>query len=142
MKLHPVRRDHQHQLRPAPQVLDIAEDEAQQCGRGGVFEAILIRDGYDGARVPLRPGMKAAERVCLLLITGATPESLTVQSVTHLEPTAVKEAKYFIRKMRTLGMRAKYGGSDAVKRMSEWATTPDSAKKCKKLEAHPTGDSL
>ena len=62
MKLHPVRRDHQHQLRPAPQVLDIAEDEAQQCGRGGVFEAILVRDGYDGARVPLRPGMKAAER--------------------------------------------------------------------------------
>eukprot|EP00964_Phaeocystis_antarctica_P075271 scaffold46411_cov68-Phaeocystis_antarctica.AAC.11 len=61
VQLHPERRHHQHQLRPAPQVLDIAEDEAQQCSRGGVFEAILIRDGYDGARVQLGPGVKAAE---------------------------------------------------------------------------------
>ena len=55
---------------------------------------------------------------------------------------AVHEAKYFIKKMRTLGSRAEYVESDGMKRMCEWAMTPDSAKKCRTLEAHPTGDSL
>ena len=61
VELHPKRCHHQYQLRPAPQVLYITKDEAQQCGRGGVLEAILIRDGYDGARVQLGPGVQAAE---------------------------------------------------------------------------------
>ena len=52
------------------------------------------------------------------------------------------EAKYFIKKMRTLGMRAEYVESDGVKRMCEWVRAPDSAKKCRTLEAHLTGDSL
>ena len=88
------------------------------------------------------PPARAAERVCLLLITAAAPEALTVQSVTHIDPGSVHEAKYFIKKMRTLGMRAEYVESDGMKRMCEWAMTPDCAKKCRTLEAHPTGDSL
>ena len=87
------------------------------------------------------PQARAAERVCLLLITAAAPESLTVHGVTHNDPGAVHEAKYFIKKMRTLGMRAEYVESDGVKRMCMWASTPDSAKKCRTSEAHPTGDS-
>ena len=88
------------------------------------------------------PPARAAERVCLLLITAAAPESLTVHSVTHIDPGAVHEAKYFIKKMRTLGMRAEYVESDGMKRMCEWAKTPDSANKCRSSEAHPTGESL
>ena len=88
------------------------------------------------------PLARAAERVCLLLITAAAPDTLTVHSVTHIDPGAVHEAKYFIKKMRTLGMRAEYVESDGFKRMCEWQKTPDSAKKCRSLEAHPTGESL
>ena len=88
------------------------------------------------------PPARAAERVCLLLITAAAPEALTVHSVTHIDPGAVHEAKYFIKKMRTLGMRAEYMESDGIKRMCEWDKTPDSANKCRSLEAHPTGESL
>ena len=88
------------------------------------------------------PPARAAERVCLLLITAAEPEALTVHSVTHIDPGAVHEAKYCLKKMRSLGMRAEYVESDGMKRMCEWARTPDSAKKCRTLEAHPTGDSL
>ena len=88
------------------------------------------------------PPARAAERVCLLLITAAAPDALTVHSVTHIDPSAVHEAKYFIKKMRTLGMRAEYVESDGMKRMCEWARTPDSAKKCRTLETHPTGESL
>ena len=47
-----------------------------------------------------------------------------------------------INKMRTLGMRAEYVESDGIKRMCEWEKTPDSANKCRSLEAHPTGESL
>ena len=88
------------------------------------------------------PPARAAERVCLLLFTAAAPEPLTVHSVTHIDLGAVHEAKYFIKKMRTLGMRAEYVESDGFKRMCEWEQTPDSAKKCRSLEAHPTGESL
>ena len=89
------------------------------------------------ARWTRRPG--GAERVCLLLITAAAPEAPTVQSVTHIDPGAVHEAKYFIKKMRTLGMWEEYLESDSIKRMCEWEKTPDSAKKCRSLEAHPLG---
>ena len=41
------------------------------------------------------PSARAAERVCLLLITAAAPEPLTVHSETHIDPGAVHEAKYF-----------------------------------------------
>ena len=88
------------------------------------------------------PPARAAHRVCLLLTTAVAPEALTVHSVTHIDPGAVHEAKYFIKKMRTLGMRAEYLESDSIKRMCEWEKTPDSAKKCRSLEAHPTGESL
>ena len=88
------------------------------------------------------PPKRTTERVCLLLITGAATDALTVHSVTHIDAGAVDEAKYVLKKMRTLGMRAKYGGSDSIKRMSEWPLTPDSAKKCKTLQEHPTGESL
>ena len=77
------------------------------------------------------PLARAAERVCLLLITASAPETLTVHSVTHIDPGAVHEAKYFIKKMRTLGMRAEYLESDSIKRMCEWEKTPDSANKCR-----------
>ena len=88
------------------------------------------------------PPARAAERVCLLLITAVAPEALTVHSVTHIDPGAVHEAQHFINKMRTLGIRAEYVESDGIKRMCEWEKTPDSAKKCRSLEAHPTGESL
>ena len=88
------------------------------------------------------PPKRTTERVCLLLITGAATDALTVHSVTHIDAGAVDEAKYVLKKMRTLGMRAKYGGSDSIKRMSEWPLTPASAKKCKTLQEHPTGERL
>ena len=88
------------------------------------------------------PPKRTTERVCLLLITGAATDALTVHSVTHIDAGAVDEAKYVLKKMRTLGMRAKYGGSDSIKRMSQWPLTPESAKKCKTLETHPSGESL
>ena len=56
------------------------------------------------------PPKRTTERVCLLLITGAATDALTVHSVTHIDAGAVDEAKYVLKKMRTLGMRAKYGG--------------------------------
>ena len=90
----------------------------------------------------MNPPARAAERVCLLLRTAAAPEALTVHSDTHIDPGAVHETKYFIKKMRTLGMRAGYQESDSIKRMCEWEKTPDSAKKCRSLEAHTIGESL
>ena len=88
-----------------------------------------------------RPG-KAKQRVCLLLITAASPEAITVHSVTHIDEASVTEAQYFIKKMRTLGMRAEPNQSGEHKRMHEWPMTPDSAKKCRVLEAHPSGAGL
>ena len=88
------------------------------------------------------PPSKAKHRVCLLLITACSKDALTVHSVTHIDETAVAEAEYFMKKMRTLGMRAEHQQSGEHKRMSEWSTTPDSAKKCRILNGHPSGDSL
>ena len=42
------------------------------------------------------PPARATERVCLLLITAAAPNTLTVHSVTHIDPGAVPAAKYFM----------------------------------------------
>ena len=88
------------------------------------------------------PQLKEKERICVLLITSATGDALTVHSVTHIEPSAVSEARYFMRKMRTLGMRAEHVESERRKRISEWGTPPTSAKKCRTLELQPTGGSL
>eukprot|EP00974_Lingulodinium_polyedra_P002036 191741-Lingulodinium_polyedra.AAC.1 len=88
------------------------------------------------------PPSKAKQRVCLLLITASSPEAITVHSVTHIDEATVAEAKYFIKKMRTLGMRAEPQQSGGRKRMNEWEKTPDSAKKCKVLDAHPSGESF
>ncbi len=88
------------------------------------------------------PPHNAKQRVCLLLITGRTKEAITVHNVTHIDEGAITEAEYFLKKMRTLGMRAELQQSGEHKRMHEWSKTPDSAKKCRVLEAHPTGESL
>ena len=88
------------------------------------------------------PPSKAKHRVCLLLITASSQEAITVHSVTHIDENAVKEAEYFIKKMRTLGMRTELQQSGGHKRMNEWSKTPDSAKKCRILEGHPSGESL
>ena len=88
------------------------------------------------------PPSKAKQRVCLLLITGSSPDAITVHSVTHVDEDTVAEALYFIKKMRTLGMRTETQQSCGHKRMREWDRTPDSAKKCRVLDAHPSGESL
>ena len=44
--------------------------------------------------------------------------------------------------MMTLGMRAEPQQSGGLKRMNEWDKTPDSAKKCRVLDAQPSGESL
>ena len=88
------------------------------------------------------PPNKAKHRVCLLLITGCSKDIITVHSVTHIDEGTVTEAQYFINKLRTLGMRTELQQSGGHKRMSAWSTTPDSAKKCRVLEGHPSGDSL
>ena len=88
------------------------------------------------------PPSKAKHRVCLLLITASSPEAMTVHSVTHIDEASVTEAQYFIKKLRTLGMRAEPKQSGEHKRMHQWDKTPDSAKQCRVLEAHPTGESL
>ena len=88
------------------------------------------------------PPSRAKHRVCLLLITGCSKEALTVHNVTRIEEGAVAEAEYFMKKTRTLGMRAELQNSGEKKRMHEWSKTPDSAKKCKVLEGHPSGESL
>ena len=88
------------------------------------------------------PPSRAKQRVCLLLITGCSEEGLTVHNVIHIEEGAVTEAEYFIKHMRTLGMRAELQQSGGHKRMNELTQTPDSAKKCKILDAHPSGESL
>ena len=67
---------------------------------------------------------------------------MTVHSVTHIDESVVTEAQYFIQKLRTLGMRTELQQSGEHKRMSAWSTTPDSAKKCRVLEDHPSGESL
>ena len=56
------------------------------------------------------PPARATERVCLVLITAATPDTLTVHSVTHIDPDAVNEAKYVLKKMRTLDCRQQLRG--------------------------------
>ena len=88
------------------------------------------------------PPSKAKTRVCLLLITAASPEAITVHSVTHIDEATVAEAQYFIKNMRTLGMRAEPQQSGGHKRMREWDKTPESATKCRVLDAHPSGESL
>ena len=88
------------------------------------------------------PPNRAKHRVCLLLISGCSKDSITVHSVTHIEEAAVTEAQYFITKLRTLGMRTELQQSGDHKRMNEWSKTPDSAKKCRVLEGHPSGESL
>ena len=65
-----------------------------------------------------------------------------MHNVTHIDEDAVPEAKYFVKKMRTLGMRAELQQSGERKRMNELSKTPDSAKKCRILEVHPSGESL
>ena len=49
---------------------------------------------------------KAMQRVCLLLLTACSKEAFTVHNVTHFDEGAVTEAEYFMKEMRTLGMRA------------------------------------
>ena len=88
------------------------------------------------------PPSRAKHRVCLLLITACSKEAVTVQNATRVEEGAVAEAEYFIKKMRTLGMRAELQNSGESKRMHEWSKTPESANKCKVLEGHPSGESL
>ena len=65
-----------------------------------------------------------------------------MHSVTHIDEASVTEAQYFVKKMRALRMRTEPKQSDGHKRINEWAMTPDSAKKCRVLEAHPSGASL
>ncbi len=88
------------------------------------------------------PPSKAKHRVCLLLITGCAKEAITVHNVTHIDEGAAAEAAYFMKKMRTLGMRAELQQAGEHKRMNEWSKTPDSAKKCRVLEVNPSGESL
>ena len=88
------------------------------------------------------PPNRAKHRVCLLLISGCSKDGITVHSVTHIDEAAAPEAQYFITKLRTLGMRTELQHSGDHKRMNEWSTTPDSAKKCRVLEGHPSGESL
>ena len=88
------------------------------------------------------PPNKAKHRVCLLLITGCSQDAITVHSVTHVDEEAVTEAQYFIKKLRTLGMRTELQQSGEHKRMNALMKTPDSAKKCRILETHPSGESL
>ena len=65
-----------------------------------------------------------------------------MHSVTHVEAGTENEAKYFIKIMRTLGMRAEHAESSGLKRMNDWDKTPESAKRCRTLDAHPSGESL
>ena len=88
------------------------------------------------------PPSKAKHRVCLLLTTGCAEEAITVHDVTRIDERAVAEAEYFIKKMRTLGMRAELQQAGEHKRMNEWSQTPDSAKKCRVLEVNQSGESL
>ena len=88
------------------------------------------------------PPNKAKQRVCLLLITASSPEAITVHSVTHIDEATVAEAQYVITKMMTYGMRAELQQSGGHKRMNQWDKSPDSAKKCRVLDAHPSGESL
>ena len=87
------------------------------------------------------PPSKAKQRVCLLLITACSEEAITVHNVTHIHEGAVTETQYFIKKMRTLGMRAGLQQTREHKRMHELSKTPDSAKKCRVVDAHPSGES-
>ena len=88
------------------------------------------------------PPSTAKQRVCLLLITACSEEAITVHNVTHIDEGAVTEAQYVIKKMRTLGMRAELQQTGEHKRMNELSKTPDSAKKCRILDGHPSGESL
>ena len=88
------------------------------------------------------PPSKAKQRVCVLLITACSKEAITVHNVTHIDEGQVPEAQYFIKKMRTLGMRAELQQTGEHKRMHELSKTPDSAKKCRILDGHPSGESL
>ena len=77
-----------------------------------------------------------------MLITAAADETVTVQSVTHIDKAAVDEATYFVNKMRIIGVRAEYVESESKKRMCDRDKTPVSASKCNTLAEHPTGESL
>ena len=65
-----------------------------------------------------------------------------MHNVTHFDEGAVTEAEYFMKEMRTLGMRAELQQTGEHKRMNELSKTPDSAKKCRILDAHPPRESL
>ena len=65
------------------------------------------------------PPARAKERVSLLFITGAAPGALTVHSVTHVEAGTENEARHFVKKMRTLGMRAEHAESSGLKCMND-----------------------
>ena len=88
------------------------------------------------------PPSKAKQRVCLLLITTCSEEAITVHNVTHIHEGAVREMQYFIQKMRTIGMRAGLQQTREDKRMNELSKTHGSAKRCRILDAHPSGESL
>ena len=62
-----------------------------------------------------------------------------MHNVTHLGEASVTEAQYFIKNMMTLGLRAEPKQSAGHNRMSQWDTSPDSANKCRVLNAHPAG---
>ena len=115
---------------------EMGRDEALRvCGSSQPAVAFI------DASVLQRPG-KAKQRLCLLLITASSPEAITVHSVPNIDEASVTEAQYFVKKMRTLGMRAEPKQSGGHKRINEWAMTPDSAKKCRVLEVHPSGASF
>ena len=88
------------------------------------------------------PPSKAKQSVCLLLITASSPRAITVHSVTHIDEATVAEVQHFIKEMGTLGTRAELQQSGGHTRMDEWDKTPGSAKKCRVLDAHPSGESL
>ena len=71
------------------------------------------------------PPSKAKQRVCLLLITACSKEAFTVHNVTHFDEDSVTEAEYFMKEMRTLGMRAVLQQSGEHKRMNELASSQE-----------------
>ena len=95
--------------------IDFSDDRNQRCRCQVKRDQPFRSSSNDVSQVTSR----AKQRVCLLLITGCSKEAITVHNVTRIDESAVAEAEYFMKKMRTLGMRAELQQCGDRKRMDE-----------------------
>ena len=93
----------------------------------------------------LNPARGSQFRIALLLITHKQAGQLTLSHVEHVEPSEVESIRKCFRKLRCLSAQLTSNDEEPgrfKKKFADWETVPNFSKKCRTLQAMPTGDSI